>query len=99
MDDETRISALLKLKVMSTYIGHPDELMDNAKIEEHYKNLEIDENKYFESALNLSKFYTDHEYSKLRKPVNKTDWTNHVETTVVNAFYTSYDNSISKKSK
>lgn len=99
MDDGMRISALIQLKVMSTYIGHRDELMDNAKIEELYKNLEIDENKYLESALNISKFYTDHEYGKLRKPANKTDWTKHAGTTVVNAFYAPLDNSICKKPK
>lgn len=98
MDDETRNSALNKLKAMSTHIGYPDELLDNAKIEEYYKNLEIDENNYFESILNISKFYTDCEYSKLRGPVNKTDWIKHARTTVVNAFYALDENSISKKS-
>ena len=98
MDDETRESALNKLKAMSTHIGYPDEIMDNAKIEKYYENLEINENNYLQSVLNMNVFGTDYAFNKLRKPVNKTDWVTHARPAVVNAFYSSIENSIRKTS-
>ena len=98
MDDETRESALNKLKAMSTHIGYPDEIMDNTKIEKYYENLEINENNYLQSVLNMNVFGTDYAFNKLRKPVNKTDWVTHARPAVVNAFYSSIENSIRKTS-
>lgn len=97
MDDETRKSAINKLHSMSTHIGYPDEIMDNKNIEKYYDNLEIDENNYLSSVLNMNVFGTDYAFNKLRKPVNKTDWVTHARPAVVNAFYSSIENSIRKK--
>jgi len=94
MDEETRKSALNKLHGMSTHIGYPDEIMDNSKIEKYYENLEINENNYLQSVLNMNVFGTDYAFNKLRKPVNKTDWVTHARPAVVNAFYSSIENSI-----
>lgn len=96
MDDETRQSAIKKLKTMTTHIGYPDELMDDSKIENYYRNLEIDENNYLSSILNINIFGTDHKFSKLRKPLNKTDWVTHTNPAIVNAFYEPTENSIRK---
>lgn len=96
MDEETRKSAINKLHAMSTHIGYPDEIMDNSKIEKYYENLEIDENNYLSSVLNMNVFGTDYAFNKLRKPVNKTDWVTHARPAVVNAFYSSIENSIRK---
>lgn len=94
MDETTRVAALNKVKAMSTHIGFPDEIMDNMKLEEYYKGLEIDPDKYLESVLNMNVFGTDYAFNKLRKPVNKTDWVTHARPAVVNAFYSSIENSI-----
>lgn len=96
MDEETRMAALDKAKAMTTHIGYPDEIMDNAKLEEYYKDLEIDPERYLESVLNMNVFGTDYAFNKLRKPVNKTDWITHARPAIVNAFYSSIENSIRK---
>lgn len=96
MDNETRQSALNKLKAMSTHIGYPDEIMNDAKIEKQYENLKIDENNYLTSVLNMNVFGTDFAFNKLRKPVNKTDWITHARPAIVNAFYSPIENSIRK---
>lgn len=96
MDEETRQSALNKLRAMSTHIGYPDEIMDNSKIQKYYETLEIDENNYLSSVLNMNVFGTDYAFNKLRQPVNKTDWRTHARPAVVNAFYSSIENSIRK---
>lgn len=96
MDEETRMAALDKAKAMTTHIGYPDEIMDNAKLEEYYKDLEINPDTYLESVLNMNVFGTDYAFNKLRKPVNKTDWVSHARPAIVNAFYSSIENSIRK---
>lgn len=96
MDEETRAAALNKVHAMSTHIGYPDEIMDNEKIEKYYENLEIDSNNYLLSVLNMNVFGTDYAFNKLRKPVNKTDWVTHARPAIVNAFYSSIENSIRK---
>jgi predicted metalloendopeptidase len=94
MDDKTRAAAIKKAKAMSTHIGYPDELMDNKKLEEYYEKLEINPDIYLESVLKMSVFGTDYAFNKLRKPVNKTDWITHSRPAIVNAFYSSIENSI-----
>lgn len=96
MDEKTRAAAHTKVKAMATHIGYPDELMDNKKLEEYYKDLEIDSKLYLESVLRMSVFGTDYSFNKLRKPVNKTDWITHARPAIVNAFYSSIENSIRK---
>lgn len=96
MDDTTRAAAMSKVKKMVTHIGYPDELMDDKKLIEFYTNVTIDENKYLESILSINIFGTDRAFKKLREPVNKTDWVTHSKPAVVNAFYSSIENSIRK---
>ena len=96
MDDVTRVAALAKVKSMVTHIGYPDELMDDQKLIDFYKNITVDEDKYLESILKINIFGTDRAFNKLREPVNKTDWITHAKPAVVNAFYSSIENSIRK---
>jgi len=94
MDDQTREAALSKAKAISPHIGYPDEIMDDKKLEEYYKNLEIDPNNFLGSILKMNVFGTDYAFNKLRQPVNKTDWETHARPTIVNAFYSWIENSI-----
>ncbi|XP_061402137.1 neprilysin-2-like [Musca vetustissima] len=94
MDDKTKAEAKRKLKHMTTHIGYPDEMLDDNKLAEYYDKLDIDADKYFESFLKMNVFGTDYSFNKLRLPVNKTDWIRHARPAVVNAFYSSIENSI-----
>jgi membrane metallo-endopeptidase-like protein 1 len=94
MDEETKKNALDKAKSMSTHIAYPDELMNDRKLEEFYGDLELDENYYLRSILNLTLFGTRFSFKRLRQPVNKTDWITHGRPAVVNAFYSALENSI-----
>lgn len=96
MDDMTKEEAKRKLKHMTTHIGYPDEMLDDDKLAEYYRKLDIDADKYFESFLKMNVFGTDYSFNKLRLPVNKTDWIRHARPAVVNAFYSSIENSIRK---
>ncbi|XP_043651287.1 neprilysin-2 isoform X1 [Drosophila teissieri] len=94
MDSKTKEEAKLKLHSMATHIGYPDEMLDNEKLAAYYAKLDIDPDKYFESFLGMNIFGTDYSFNKLRLPVNKTDWVRHARPAIVNAFYSSLENSI-----
>ncbi|XP_076754338.1 M13 family metallopeptidase neprilysin 2 isoform X2 [Xylocopa sonorina] len=94
MDDETRKSALKKAASMSSHIAYPDELLDDKKLENFYEKLELNTDNYLEGILNLTLFGVEYSFSKLRKPVNKSDWITHGRPAIVNAFYSSIENSI-----
>ncbi|XP_017031208.1 neprilysin-2 isoform X2 [Drosophila kikkawai] len=94
MDAKTKKEAKEKLHSMATHIGYPDEMLDNEKLATYYAKLDIDPDKYFESFLGMNIFGTDYSFNKLRLPVNKTDWVRHARPAIVNAFYSSLENSI-----
>ncbi|XP_026818473.1 neprilysin-2-like isoform X2 [Rhopalosiphum maidis] len=78
MDDETKKHAIDKAKLMLHHIAYPDEILDDNKLNAYYENIEFDNNTdYYTSLLKMNKFETDNIFSKLRQPVNKSDWTNY----------------------
>lgn len=97
MDEATRISAILKANDMYFHIGYPDELLDDKKLDEHYKNLELQSDSLLYSAINIQKLNKDRKVSLLRIPVNKTDWAEHsTRTSRVGATYLVLENSIGR---
>lgn len=96
MDDETKIRALKKAKAITNHIAYPVELSHNNKIDEHYKDLELDSDSYLLNTLKAFKFEVDYHYGKLYESINKTDWRDHSNVAIVNAFYGYLENSISK---
>ncbi|KAK9722859.1 Peptidase family M13 [Popillia japonica] len=94
MDDKTRQSALEKADAMATHIAYPDELLDDSKLGEFYHDLDLSSEQYLKSAINLTLFATRYSFRRLRQPVNKTDWITHGRPAIVNAFYSSIENSI-----
>lgn len=94
MDPITKIAAGEKLHAITTHIGYPDELLDDKKLDDYHKDLQIEPHNYFMSILNINKFYMNYEFNQLRKPVNKTDWMAHSSPTFINAYYSFEENSI-----
>ena len=94
MDDKTRTRAHAKLRAIKEYIAYPPEIMDNSKLEDLYEGLEISGDSYFANSINMSIWSTNYHWSKLREKVDKTDWKRHANPAVVNAFYSSIENSI-----
>ncbi|CAH2034230.1 unnamed protein product, partial [Iphiclides podalirius] len=94
MDETTRRAAIEKADAMAAHIAYPGEMLDNDKLTEFYTGLEMSADKLMESVLNLTLFGTEYLFKKLREPVNKTDWVTHGRPAIVNAFYSSIENSI-----
>lgn len=59
-----------------------------------YYQLDMSADMFIESVLNLTYFGTEYSFKQLRKPVNKSDWISHGRPAIVNAFYSSTENSI-----
>ena len=94
MDGKTRQRAHKKLNAIKEYIAYPPEIMVNSNLEELYKGLQISRDSYFQNGINMSIWSTNYHWSKLREKVDKTDWKRHANPAVVNAFYSSIENSI-----
>lgn len=96
MDEETKKTAIEKAGALTKHIGYPNELADNAKLEEYYNDLDIEADNLLLNTLRLTVFRTNYAYGKLHEPVNKTDWITHSKPALVNAFYAALENSIRK---
>lgn len=94
MDGKTRQRAHKKLNAIKEYIAYPPEIMVNSNLEELYKGLKISSDSYFQNGIDMSIWSTNYHWSKLREKVDKTDWKRHANPAVVNAFYSSIENSI-----
>ena len=86
MSDETKKKAHEKLSTFTVKIGYPDKWKD-------YSEIIIDpEKSYLENVYNASVWYTQDNYKKLHKPVDKTEW--HMTPQTVNAYYNPTTNEI-----
>ena len=94
MDKETKEEAHQKLSTIKEYIGYPEEILDNAKLEDMYDGIEVKPDDLFGNGISMSIWGTNYHWSKLREKVDKTDWKRHAAPAVVNAFYSPIENSI-----
>ncbi|XP_033211568.1 neprilysin-2-like [Belonocnema kinseyi] len=96
MDEQRTASALAKLNSMRMFIGYPPEIFDDKYLDDYYRLLEITPQNYVEAVANLTIFSTDHSFKTLRKPVNDSDWTLHLDTIRENsgAVYSQKENSL-----
>lgn len=94
MDEITRMAAIEKAKSMTSHIAFPDELIDNNKLEEYYRGLDVQPDSLLKNVLRVRTFNDKHAIARLRKPVNKTDWESHTMPATVNAAYSPLENSI-----
>lgn len=86
MSDITKAKAREKLSTFTVKIGYPDKWKD-------YSEIIIDPDKsYLENVYNASVWYTQDNYKKLHKPVDKDEW--HMTPQTVNAYYNPTTNEI-----
>lgn len=86
MSCETKAKAREKLAEMTVKIGYPDKWKD-------YSGIVVDpEKSLLDNVLEASRWYVADNYSKLGKPVDKTEW--HMTPQTVNAYYSPVSNEI-----
>ncbi|XP_058792656.1 neprilysin-2-like [Phymastichus coffea] len=94
MDEETKTAAEKKLNSVQTYVGFPDEFLDNEKLDKHFESLNTDADSYLKSHLNLNLFNLAYKLEQLKNPVNKSNWIFHSHSATINAFYGPVENSV-----
>ena len=78
MGAETKVKALEKLHAVNVKIGYPDKWRD-------YSSLEIADDSYIQNVIRSNQFETAFNYSKINKPVDKSEW--YMSPQTVNAYY------------
>jgi membrane metallo-endopeptidase-like protein 1 len=96
MDATTKEAAHGKADAMKSQMAYADELRNDAKLTEYYTNFdaEIDVANYYDSIFRLSIASTQFSLNRLNQPVDKDDWAVFVTPAIVNAFYSSLENTI-----
>lgn len=85
MSAETKKAATAKLEKVAIKIGYPDKWRD-------YSALAINRNSYYENASHAAAFEMKRNFSKLGKPIDRTEWGMNAYT--VNAYYNPLNNEI-----
>lgn len=85
MSDETKKKAHEKLDAFYVKVGYPDKWRD-------YTNLDIKNDSYWANIKRSNQFEYAYMYSKVGKPVDKTEW--HMSPQTVNAYYNPTTNEI-----
>ena len=96
MDERTKKKAILKLDKMTPVIAYYDELLNDKKLSERFKNFKIDESKFFETILELNKIDFNETFKIIHDNTKELDWVENLTVAVANAFYSIITNSISK---
>ncbi|KAJ3654450.1 hypothetical protein Zmor_013639 [Zophobas morio] len=95
MDRETKNRAIIKAEQMHTFIGYPEELLDDNNVKNYYRGLELDGDEYFWKVhVNLTKFANMKYVQKLRKPVRKDFWGENAYTFGFKAYYKQTENTL-----
>lgn len=98
MDERTRRSAIEKANAMGLNIGYPDEVTNDKKVEEYYRDLKLQPNSLLQSVLSVRKFSKDVKIREFPKPIVKNDWRIiATRVTEVDAFYYPSMNAIGKR--
>ncbi|XP_060581148.1 membrane metallo-endopeptidase-like 1 [Ruditapes philippinarum] len=92
MDDGTRILASEKANAIKEWIGYPDDVLVDEKVNKLYENVTIDRDDYFMNVLNNLKRSSAEGLTKLRQKYDKNIWT--TPPSIVNAFYSPLQNAI-----
>lgn len=96
MDNETKSEALKKLRSMNSNIAYPVELLNDSLIEDYYKNLQLNDTNYLQSAINIDLHGREFVCSRYHKIADRKDWIDQSSSTFVNANYNGKTNSIRK---
>ena len=94
MDAITKSAAQTKVDKMAQIIGYAREIINNTLINEFYEGLNISSTSYLQNYLDLLNYISNYYIREFRKPIDNQSWKNRGGAAVVNAFYSSKENSI-----
>lgn len=85
IDEQTRQKIIEKEKAMKNKVGFPKLCANETLLNEYYKDVNVSRSNYFRNALDVMKWRTHSQFSRLKTPVDKEQW--FVGPQLVNAFY------------
>ncbi|XP_034935150.1 neprilysin-2-like isoform X2 [Chelonus insularis] len=94
LDKKTISDVKGQVKNVTQFIAYADELLDDNKLRNYYKDLKIDGLDYLQSSRNINTFNMKKVCQSLKQEFNYTDWTILDPWTTVNARYVKYANRI-----
>ncbi|KAK9888867.1 hypothetical protein WA026_001087 [Henosepilachna vigintioctopunctata] len=94
MEEKSKERAKIKASTVTSFIGYPDELLDDKILSDYYSELGDPPQSYLLMDMKLANFSIKSYYKFLNEPVNKTDWRKQHSPLDVNAFYETSTNSI-----
>jgi len=94
MDDATKSRAHAKVDQMTSHIAYSKEILNDQLLNEFYEGLVLNSTSYLKNKLTLRKFINEYYVKEFRKPIDKQSWKTHGGAAIVNAFYSSSENSI-----
>lgn len=88
MDEKTKEAAIEKLGNMAPLIAYPNELLNDEKLNDFYKDMTVDSSSLLGTELSINRFAFERNVKSLYKPVDRLDWTGLFgAASMVNAFY------------
>lgn len=97
MDGSTQYEAIRKANAMGFNIGYPDELVDDAKLDEYYRGLTLEDDSLFHNVRRIRIFDRLREIQDFHKPIDRNDWRELAKrAATVNAFNMPLHNMIRK---
>lgn len=98
MDEKTRSAAIEKANAIGFNIAYPDELTDDNKLEEYYRELQLQPDSLLHSVLRVRNFLKNKKIQDFRAPIVKNDWRVIAKNVAeVDAFYYPSWNSVCKR--
>lgn len=97
MDSRTKLIALKKLDNLVARAAVPNEFYDDKKLNEYYQNFEVHSESYLRSHLSSVFFHQSYHLKLLSKPVNRTDWREHIHPLNAIAYYIPQKNIIGNR--
>merc|ERR1711970_786605 len=94
MDPITKSRAHKKADKITPHIAYAKEILDDKLINEFYEGIDLRKDSYLKNIIRLKKFISEYYVDEFRKPIDKKSWKTHGGAAVVNAFYSSDENSI-----
>ncbi|CAH2063871.1 unnamed protein product, partial [Iphiclides podalirius] len=92
MDEATRARTLDKLRAIRNFVGFPEWLLRNDRLDAHYRHAHVIEGDLFGTYLNLSWAAVKKSFETLREKPDRNRWV--ATATTVNAFYSATLNSV-----
>ena len=86
MDAKSKSVAVEKLRNVQYLVAFTDDCYNNDSLVEYYKDLKIYPENFLKYKLKLNSFQLGKKFRRLKVPVERGEWPDHIGVTQINAF-------------